>query len=329
MTTFVAFNPLECAPAEISLPSLPYALNLLSITAMRVAHLVITYTNPLQTERMIRRMQHPDFDFYIHVDKKIDISSHLFLARMPNVFLIKDRVNVIWAGYNTVEATLRSVKEIFSTGKHYDYVHLMSGQDYPIKPAAAIHDFFVAGQGREFMEFEHFDKWADEAYPRIREYHLTNYNFPGRYYFQWAMNKFLPERKSPLAMEYYGSSMFWALTSNCLQYIIDLMEQNARFRRFMQFTWGSDEFLFQTLVLNSAFKKNVVNDNLLFLDRDKGASHPNIITYNHLHKLLSSPKLFARKFDLSSDSIIMDQLDRHMNGEALAVETLPSLSVSA
>ncbi|GAC1426704.1 MAG: beta-1,6-N-acetylglucosaminyltransferase [Chitinophagaceae bacterium] len=280
---------------------------------MKVAHLIITYTNPLQTERMILQMQHPDFDFYIHVDKKIDISSHLFLESIPNVYLIRDRIKVIWGGYNTVAAIIRSVKEIFQTGKQYDYIHLMSGQDYPIKPASRIHDFFSANQGKEFLEFEHFDLWADEAYPRIREYHLTNYNFPGRYYLQRAMNKFLPARKSPLPVEYYGSSMFWALTSNCLKYILDLIEKNNKLRRFMQLTWGADEFIFQTLVLNSSFKKNVVNDNLLFLDRDKGAPHPNIITLNHFQTLCNSPKLFARKFDSSSDSVVLDTLDQHFS----------------
>ena len=288
---------------------------------MRVAHLVITYTNPLQTARMIRRMQHPGFDFYIHVDKKIDITPHLFLAEIPNVYLIRDRVNVVWAGYKTVEATLRSVKEIFRTGIKYDYVHLMSGQDYPIKSAGYIYDFFVANKGTEFLEFEHFDEWASESYPRIREYHLTNYNFPGRYYFQWMMNKFLPVRKSPLPMEYYGSSMFWALSSNCLNYIVDLLEKNVRFRRFMQFTWGSDEFIFQTLVLNSSFKINVVNDNLLFLDREKGASHPNILTFNHLDRLIDSRKLFARKFDLAKDAVIMDEIDVYLDSQKRPAET--------
>ncbi|MEO5683815.1 MAG: beta-1,6-N-acetylglucosaminyltransferase [Chitinophagaceae bacterium] len=297
---------------------------------MRVAHLVITYTNPLQTERMIRRMQHTGFDFYVHVDKKIDITAHLFLAKIPNVYLIQDRVNVVWAGYNTVEATLRSVKEIFKSGRKYDYVHLMSGQDYPIKPASYIYDFFVANNGGEFMQFEHFDEWADESYPRIREYHLTNYRFPGRYYFQWMMNKFLPARKSPLAMEYYGSSMFWALTSNCLEYIIDLIEKNTRFRRFMQLTWGSDEFIFQTLVLNSDFKLQAVNNNLLFLDRDKGAPHPNILTSSHLARIISSEKLFARKFDTARDVGVMDSIDRFLNGDlppAGAVYPKRSLSV--
>lgn len=272
---------------------------------------------------MIRRMQHPGFDFYVHVDKKIDIAPHLFLAKIPNVYLINDRVNVVWGGYNTIEATLRSVKEIFDTGKLYDYVHLMSGQDYPIKPASQMYDFFVANNGKEFLQFEHFDDWASESYPRIREYHLTNYSFPGRYYVQWMMNKILPVRKSPLAMEYYGSSMFWALTSKSLKYIIELIDNNARFRRFMQFTWGSDEFMFQTLVLNSSFKDNVVNDNLLFLDRDKGAAHPNILTSIHLGKLLASQKFFARKFDWAKDIVVLDNIDRYLNSGSQSVEPSP------
>ena len=276
---------------------------------MRIAHLIITYTNPLQTERMIRSMQHPDFDFYIHVDKKIDIRPHLFLARIPQVYLIQDRIDVIWAGYNTIEAILRSVQEIFATGRQYDYVHLMSGQDYPIKPASAIHDFFVQNNGKEFMEFEHFDNWSAHAYTRIEQYHFTNYAFPGRYGLQKLINRLMPPRVSPLDLEYFGSSMFWALTPTCLHYVIDFIAANVKFRRFMRLTWGADEFLFQTLVLNSAFKNNVINDNLIYLDRGKGEAHPNIITTRHLPAITGSGKLFTRKVDLNTDPGVFDHID--------------------
>lgn len=282
---------------------------------MRVAHLIITYTNPLQTERMIRSMRHPDFDFYIHVDKKVDITSHLYLANLPQVYLISNRTDVIWAGYNTIKATIRSVEEILASDKKYDYIHLMSGQDYPIKTADYIHNFFVEHNGHEFLEFEHFDNWT-EAYPRIRKYHLTNFRFPGRYQFQWLMNKLLPSRISPVQMEYFGSSMFWALTPHCLRYVIDFLKNNQRLQRFMHFTWGADEFLFQTLVLNSSFKANVLNNNLLFLDRDKGAAHPNIITTTHFPALIQSDKLFARKFDQAKDASIMDMLDEYFQAAA-------------
>ncbi|MBS1564096.1 MAG: hypothetical protein JST39_06890 [Bacteroidetes bacterium] len=276
---------------------------------MRIAHLVITYTNPQQTARMIRSMQHPDFDFYIHVDKKLDIAPHLFLAEIPHVYLIRDRVDVIWGGYNTIEAELRSVQEIFDTGREYDYIHLMSGQDYPIKPARQIYDFFEQNRGKEFLEFEHFDHWDADAYTRIQKYHFTNYKFPGRYSIQWLMNRLLPQRVSPVALEYFGSSMFWALTPACLRYIIAFLRTNNRFRRFIRLTWGSDEFLFQTLVLNSHFQKSVVNSNLLYLDRPLGAAHPNIISDRHLPILKATPALFTRKVDMAMEPGILDSID--------------------
>ena len=276
---------------------------------MRIAHLVITYTNPQQTARMIRHMQHPDFDFYIHVDKKIDIGPHLFLADIPQVYLIRDRVDVIWAGYNTVEAELRAVQEIFDTGREYDYIHLMSGQDYPIKPAESIHDYFVRNRGKEFLEFEHFDEWSSESYPRIQQYHLTNYRFPGKYQLQWLLNRLLPSRTSPVELEYFGSSMFWALTPACLRFVMEFLRTNIRFRRFVRLTWGADEFLFQTVVLNSSFQKNVVNNNLLYLDRPAGAAHPNIIGLQHMPVLHGSDKLFTRKVDMQKEPAVLDRID--------------------
>ena len=75
---------------------------------MRIAHLIITYTNPVQTERMIRRMQHPDFDFYIHLDKKVDIGPHLFLANIPQVqHLPKAWCTFTISGFSTTVVPIR------------------------------------------------------------------------------------------------------------------------------------------------------------------------------------------------------------------------------
>src|SRR5690554_5552348 len=105
---------------------------------MRTAHLILTYTSPEQTERMIRKMQHPDFDFYIHLDKKIDIKTHLYLSNIENVFFIKNRIDVRWAGYNTVKAVFNSIQEICDKRISYNFINLLSGQDYPLKSATQL-----------------------------------------------------------------------------------------------------------------------------------------------------------------------------------------------
>ena len=59
----------------------------------------------------------------------------------------------------------------------------------------------------------------------------------------------------------------------------------------------------------------MLNDNLLYLDRPQGADHPNILTYRYLNTLAHSKKLFARKFDMQTDSIIMDEIDKYLAAE--------------
>jgi hypothetical protein len=286
---------------------------------MKIAHLILTYTDSLQTERMIRHMYHPNFDFYIHVDKKIDSSTHHFLSKIPQVYLIQNTTNVVWGGYDTVKAILRSSEEILASGRKYDYIHLMSGQDYPIRSANTIHDFFLQHAGKQFLRYEHFNEWDGEGYERVRKYHLTNFRFPGKYKVQKLLNKFLPQRKLP-DMEFYGYSMFWALTPDCIDYVINYINTNRSFRKFMKLTWGSDEFIFQTIILNSPFSKQVVNNNLLYYERPYRSAHPNILTYKVFDNIVNSNQLFARKLSLAKDSILFDMLDEYIKED----KTLPA-----
>jgi Core-2/I-Branching enzyme len=283
---------------------------------MRVAHLILTYTDPLQTERMIKHLYHPDFDFYIHVDKKIGKASHQFLTRMPQVYLIENTTNVVWAGYNTVEAILRSCKEIIASGKGYDYIHLMSGQDYPIKAPSVIHQFFEKNNGSQFLKYEHFDTWDGEGYKRISNYHLTNYRIPGKYLVQQLFNRCLPKRRLP-ELEFYGYSMFWALTPDCIQYVIAYLRSHHSFRKFMKLSWGCDEFIFQTIILNSIYKDRVLNDNLLYYQRPFQSAHPNILVSKDFSTLIHSGKLFARKLSLANDPEIFNMLDEHIREDKI------------
>lgn len=293
---------------------------------MKVAHLILTYTDPLQTERMIRHMYHPDFDFYIHVDKKVDPSTHCFLSKIPQVYLIQNTTNVVWGGYDTVKAILRSSGEILASGRKYDYIHLMSGQDYPIKSATAIHHFFLQHAGKQFLRYEHFDDWDGEGYERIRKYHLTNFHFPGKYLLQKLLNKLLPERKLP-NMEFYGYSMFWALTPDCIEYVINYLSDNHSFRKFIELTWGSDEFVFQTIILNSPFCEQAVNDNLLYYQRPYRSPHPNMLTYKEFDEIIQSNQLFARKLSLAKDSLLFDMLDEYTKEGKTTTISLKSTSI--
>ncbi len=101
---------------------------------MRIACIIMAHKGPQQIERFLKKFSGLPFDFYIHVDKKTDKSSFEYLARLPQVYFITKRIKVRWASYSYIVAILNSLKQIFSTQIPYDFISIMSGQDYPIKP---------------------------------------------------------------------------------------------------------------------------------------------------------------------------------------------------
>lgn len=277
---------------------------------MRIAHLILTYTNAKQTERMIRSMAHENFDFYIHVDKKFDINPHLFLEALPNVFFINNRIDIQVAGFSTVLATFSCIKEIVATGKQYDFINFLSGQDYPIKPAEYINDFFHKNKGKEFMSFRDIKNDWKEGLIRMENYFLSGYKFRGKYRLEKLIHAIAPKRKLPYNIHPYGKSMFWMLSPETAVYVVNVVENNKRLQKFFALCWGSDEFVFQTILLNSGYKDRIINNNYRYFEWSDQEKIPRVLNENDFDTLANSQMLFARKFDMVNSPKILDLIDK-------------------
>jgi len=276
---------------------------------MKIAHLILAHSEPVQLERLIGRLLHEDACFFIHVDQKTDISPFQFLTSYPNVFLVKNREKVAWGAYSIVQATLNGFKEIADSGKNIDVVNLLSGSDYPLKNTEQIHSFFVQNPGQNFIKYELvFEQWH-EAITRLTKYHLTNYEFPGKYFVQKWLNKILPARKLPGQLVPVGRSQWLSITIDALRYILKYLEEHPQIVRFFKLTWAPDEIIFQTILYNSGFRESIVNNNLRYIDWSAGKPSPKTLTTEDLPELLKSDALFARKFDMKNHIEILNQLD--------------------
>ena len=78
------------------------------------------------------------FDFFLHIDKKINQKPFDFLSQLPNVYFIKNRIRVRWASYSFLMAVQQAIFQILRSGTRYDFISIMSGQDYPIIPVKEI-----------------------------------------------------------------------------------------------------------------------------------------------------------------------------------------------
>jgi len=282
---------------------------------MKIANIVVFHMNPMSIGRLLKAVNHPAFDNYLHLDKKVSIDPYLHLSQLPQTYFVTKRVPVRWAGYSQVEAFISGMDEIIKRGIKYDFVNLLSGQDYPVKPPELIYDYLSQHKERSFMICESPpSQWWNEAFRRYTNYHFIDYGFPGRYKLGMALSKLLPEREFPLSLELYGGpyASYWILSMDAALYVHRFLKNNFLHTQFFKHTWAPDEFLIHTLLMNSPFKDSIVNENFHYMDRPIGASRPKILTSNDLPKLKETHKFFARKFDPDVDSNILDLIDKEI-----------------
>lgn len=282
---------------------------------MRVAHIIMAHKNPNQLVRLIEKLSHDHFDIYIHLDAKSDKTPYLDLLSIPQVYFIKNRVTCNWGGFSFVQAIFSSVTEVLQNGQKYKFINLLSAQDYPIYNSDYIYDYLQVNKGLNFISFdkEGSDWWID-AKKRYQRYHFTDTKIVGKYLLQSILNRLLPKRKMPMGLVPYGSSdsSWWTLSIDCASYICNQFNESTTLKKFFRFCWGTDEFVIATLVMNSPYKSNVVNNNLRYIDWSEGGAHPKTLTTKDLEKVLHSKKIFARKFDINVDHEILDLLDQHL-----------------
>jgi len=279
---------------------------------MRIAYIISAYKYPGQLIRLIRRLNTDTTSFFVHVDKKTDdlIYRQMVsgLSQLPNVYFVK-RHTCRWGDFGHVAATLEGIDEIVTTGTNCDYVILLTGQDYPIKPNRHIDTFFQEHAGELFLE--HFslpcDVWENSGLNRIEAWHVRLFN---RHFSFPPGRRFLFRRKFPEGFKPFGGSSYWCLSRECIEYIHRFTRANPTFVHFFRHVDVPDEIFFHTIILNSPFARKAVNDNLRYIDwRDFNAGSPAVLCKNDFDKIAMSSKLFARKFDMTIDADVLDMID--------------------
>ncbi|MGX5819039.1 beta-1,6-N-acetylglucosaminyltransferase [Chitinophaga lutea] len=281
---------------------------------MKSAFIILAHKNPPQLQRLLQRLQHPGIDCYVHLDGKADIRQWAECFAMPQVYPIRRRVKVNWAGYGTIGAALNSVREVVGAGKQYSFIHLISAQDYPLTDAGSLVRFFDARRGQEFLDVLPPEK-LEPMMSKIAQYHFEDLRLPGKYRLARIFNRMMPPRRHPLGMKVYGGSLWWSLSMECAAYCVQYYDRHPAMRRFYKYTWGGDEFIFQTIILNSPYKDRVVRDHLRYIDWSEGFAHPKTFTPGDLPAILSSGKLLARKFDAEQSPGLLDAIDQHIGIE--------------
>lgn len=287
-------------------------LDKVPLRKVRIAHLLLVHHSPAQVMRLVSRILHIDADVFIHIDAKINAEPFQELFKLENVYPVELRTKVYWGTYSVVEATLQSFKFILRQHGNYDYINIMSGSDYPLKPIEEFHDFLKRYPEKAFFYYKDILKEWPNGVARTRKYFLADYIRKGSFKIAAFLNLFLPPRKVPNNLKLFGHSQWFTITPDHARYLIAYIAEHPKVKRYFRLSFAPDEFMFPTILHSSPFKDHIVNDNLRYIDWSENKDNPKTLTIRDGMKLLQSGKFFARKFDSVADAAVLDFLDRHI-----------------
>ena len=296
---------------------------------MRHAWLILTHGNFEILEKQLRFLDSENADFYIHADAKAAFDPERFRAvpkKSHVTFVPRHRIS--WGHFAIVEAELELLRAAVPGG--YDYYHLLSGVDVPVKTRQYIENYFSSVRpGTNFVHFQHKEIIRDHR-DRVKFYYpLQRWNLQNRI-IRLALRRtgellqrpFVDRTKKDLEGYVFQKGAQWFSITHALAAYV--LSQEDWLRERYRSTFCADEIFLQTLVVNSPFRDTLPSDYfgddhktcLRYIDWQRGK--PYSFRNEDYSELIATPPeyLFARKFDYRTNAEVVDRLFAHFGEEA-------------
>lgn len=283
------------------------------------AYLIMAHNEFDILEKLISLLDYEFNDIYVHIDKKVknfDFSYFKCLVKKSNIYFINS-INVRWGHFSQIKCEIELLRNAID--KKYEYYHLLSGVDLPLKSQHEIHEFFIKNKGKEFVHFCSESEVSNIKF-RVLNYNFVKYNkikYIGVVFnfinkiagFIQRIIKIKRKWENDIAIK-YGSNWF-SISYDLAKYVVDKEEW---IKKRFKYSLCGDEVFLQTLVYNSDFKhklyKSDLYGNYIQCLREiyfEGVN-PYIFRVNDFNRLVLSENLFARKFSSRIDNDIIINL---------------------
>ena len=273
------------------------------------AYLILAHSDIPLLEVLVKCVDDSRNDIYVHWDAKSGPIPSL-RTQFSKLFFLEDRIEVNWAGYSMVEAEYHLFRKAFANGP-YEYYHLLSGADLPIKTQDYIHSECEKMAGTEFIAFANSPQ--SEIDYRVQHYFLFPEEFRNAGIIKKAIRKLYLKyqdmtHKTRTDVVVRKGSQWCSVTHSFVEY---LLEKEPFVKKTFSNTFCPDEMFVQTVCANSPFMQNVkkasteFEGNMRFIKWENGELLP--IEENDLEEMKRSDRWFARKFN-GTERILIDRI---------------------
>lgn len=301
---------------------------------MSVAYLIQSHKNVGQVSRLVWALSEldPGCRIYISHDHRDGHGIEELAAGRVRV----TRDDGGRGGFHPIARWLKQVEMVRQDGAA-EYVVLISGQDYPIRPMSSmLNDLRQAGDG--FLECfpalvqegnhwpvregrsRYLYRWRElrPISDRIRDLlgplHALNFVQP------WVrvnvayggVQVGLRRGTLPDGMQCFGGSMFPSLSWRAAEHVVHTVQTRPDIMRWAHESLVIDESFFQSVLMTHPALEFTLSAHRFFkFDRSR-FGHPAILTEQDFPELATSEAYFARKFDVTVDERVLDVIDESL-----------------
>lgn len=330
---------------------------------MKIAFIINCHANHKQVLRMFKSIYDENcfYLFHISLTSEVGFKDQLqkSLQVYTNVFFPKQEDGT-HCEFGIVQGPINALQYLKDKAIDYDYVSLISGQDYPLKSIQEIKDFYTENKGKQFMvsfpilpdenslEYKQkvwFPTWSNQQKYRFDKFWIKSKYGRKAYPINWIISKtkyqltkillyqskqLIQEKKFwetlmdvKLSYKYktkrslpsfslHGGLTWWNITKEFAEYVLEKIKSDKEYIDFFKNTLIPDEMFMQTLLANSPFKDDLVNDDKRYIvwDWEVNGTHPLTIKKEDFNTIINGNDHFARKFDLVNHPEIFDSIDQ-------------------
>ena len=271
---------------------------------MNLGFIILAHSQPAAIRRLTDILATEGNRVVIHFDTSASATDKQAVRKIaedhPDRIQVISKVHCVWGEWSLVEAVLLSLREFAKMPEPPDYIHLMSGADFPIRPISDLKEFLRRSPDLDFIECCDITQrpWVKGGLGRERLRYFYPFNFrTSRESFdrlvRWQ-RKLKIRRRMPLNLAPHMGSQWWTLRWSTCAKVLELIAKHPKIPRFFRSTWIPDESFFQTVIARVVPKSEIADLQLMF--HHLGPSGRPYVFYNdHLPVVRKLPHFFIRK----------------------------------
>ena len=285
------------------------------------AYLIMTHADEYLLQVLISMLDDKRNDIYIHADSKwASFAREKFSTQHAGLYILSHRLDGRWGDISLMHIEYELYRTAYARGG-YDYYHLLSGSDLPIKSQDYIHSFFADQKGKPFISYWNYGGSAADTYYKVSRYAFgmrleTSPLLRNRYLniavakmrrvVSSVLFKLLGERED--SKNFFKGANWSSLPAECVEL---LLAREKQMMKRLRWTRNGEEVFAQTILWQDYFAPKGIPmsdcwDDLRFVNWQDTPHSPDIFRMKDFSEIQKSRKLFARKFSSTVDRNIID-----------------------